>query len=64
MSTEDTEVRLPSVRLRPMASADVAAAVADAAQGEPSYGVRDFAGPEVHRGQLTGGCGWLTGSLR
>ncbi|MGC5038743.1 SDR family oxidoreductase [Streptomyces sp. DT190] len=48
MSTEGTEVRLPSTRLRPIASADVAAAVAEAAQGEPSNGVRDIAGPEVH----------------
>ncbi|MBX9393677.1 NAD(P)H-binding protein [Streptomyces sp. TRM72054] len=49
MSTEGTEVRLPSLRLRPIASADVAAVVAEAAQGEPSNGVRNIAGPEVHR---------------
>ncbi|MEU6091433.1 NAD(P)H-binding protein [Streptomyces sp. NPDC047085] len=48
MSTEGTEVRLPSLRLRPIASADVAAAVAEAAQSEPSNGVRNIAGPEVH----------------
>ncbi|MET9450210.1 SDR family oxidoreductase [Streptomyces cinerochromogenes] len=48
MSTEDGRVRLPSTRLRPMASADVAAAVAEAAQGEPVNGVREIAGPEVH----------------
>ncbi|MFF6953414.1 SDR family oxidoreductase [Streptomyces iakyrus] len=48
MSTEGTEVRLPSTRLRPIASADVAAAVAEAAQGDPSNGIRDIAGPEVH----------------
>ncbi|KUM80166.1 SDR family oxidoreductase [Streptomyces curacoi] len=57
MSTEGAQVRLPSTRLRPIASADVAAAVAEAAQGEPSNGVRDVAGPEVHRldrlGELT-----------
>ncbi|MEW2812407.1 NAD(P)H-binding protein [Streptomyces massasporeus] len=47
MSTEGTEVRLPSTRLRPIASADVAAAVAEAAQGEPSHGIRTIAGPEV-----------------
>ena len=35
-------------RLRPIASADVAAAVAEAAQGEPSNGIRTIAGPEVH----------------
>ncbi|MEV5383630.1 NAD(P)H-binding protein [Streptomyces sp. NPDC052721] len=51
MTTEGTDVHLPSLRLRPVASADVAAAVAvaDAAVGEPSYGVRDIAGPEVER---------------
>ncbi|MFI2205148.1 SDR family oxidoreductase [Streptomyces sp. NPDC020192] len=49
MTTQGTEVHLPSLRLRPMASADVAAAVAGAAQGEPSYGVRNIAGPEVQR---------------
>jgi uncharacterized protein YbjT (DUF2867 family) len=57
MSTEGTQVRLPSTRLRPIASADVAAAVAEAAQGEPSNGIRNIAGPEVHRldrlGELT-----------
>ncbi|MFF8844317.1 SDR family oxidoreductase [Streptomyces sp. NPDC015127] len=47
MSTQGMEVRLPSTQLRPIASADVAAAVAEAAQGEPSYGVRNIAGPEV-----------------
>ncbi|MEU0249052.1 NAD(P)H-binding protein [Streptomyces sp. NPDC006235] len=57
MSTQDGEVRLPSTRLRPIAAADVAAAVAEAAQGEPSNGIRNIAGPEVHRldrlGELT-----------
>ncbi|MET9524956.1 SDR family oxidoreductase [Streptomyces coeruleorubidus] len=57
MSTQDGEVRLPSTRLRPIASADVAGAVAEAAQGEPSNGIRNIAGPEVHRldrlGELT-----------
>ncbi|MER6349005.1 SDR family oxidoreductase [Streptomyces sp. NPDC001595] len=48
MSTQGTEVRLPSTRLRPIASAEVAAAVAAAAQGEPSNGVRNVAGPEIH----------------
>ncbi|MYS93678.1 MULTISPECIES: SDR family oxidoreductase [Streptomyces] len=48
MSTEGTQVRLPSTRLRPIASADVAAAVAEAAQGAPSNGIRNIAGPEVH----------------
>ncbi|MFJ8032485.1 SDR family oxidoreductase [Streptomyces sp. NPDC096032] len=48
MTSEGGEVRLPSLRLRPIASADVAAAVAEAAQSEPSNGVRNIAGPEVH----------------
>ncbi|CCK32664.1 secreted protein [Streptomyces davaonensis JCM 4913] len=48
MSTEGTEVRLPSLRLRPIASSDVAAAVARAAEGEPTNGIRSIAGPEIH----------------
>ncbi|MYW48547.1 NAD(P)H-binding protein [Streptomyces sp. SID161] len=48
MSTEGEQVRMPSVRLRPIASADVAAAVAEAAWSEPSYGTRDIGGPEIH----------------
>ncbi|MEU6671162.1 SDR family oxidoreductase [Streptomyces sp. NPDC046727] len=48
MSTVGKEVRLPSLRLRPIASADVAAAVAEAAQGEPTNGIRNIAGPEVY----------------
>ncbi|MDG5801317.1 NmrA family NAD(P)-binding protein [Streptomyces ossamyceticus] len=47
MSTQGTEVRLSSTRLRPIASAEVAAAVAEAALGAPSKGVRDIAGPEI-----------------
>ncbi|MFD9795254.1 SDR family oxidoreductase [Streptomyces sp. NPDC059070] len=47
MSTQDGRVRLPSARLRPIASADVAAAVAEAAQGAPSGAVREIAGPDV-----------------
>ncbi|MFC0600294.1 SDR family oxidoreductase [Streptomyces palmae] len=57
MATQGTEVRLPPTRLRPIASAEVAAAVTEAALGEPSHGLRDIAGPEVHRldhlGELT-----------
>ncbi|MFE4665979.1 SDR family oxidoreductase [Streptomyces sp. NPDC056716] len=48
MATEGTRVRLPSLPLRPIASADVAAAVARAAQGAPTNGVREIAGPEIH----------------
>ncbi|MCL6736225.1 SDR family oxidoreductase [Streptomyces neyagawaensis] len=47
MSTQGTEVRLSSTRLRPIASAEVAASVAEAALGAPSNGVRDIAGPEI-----------------
>ncbi|MFJ4584572.1 SDR family oxidoreductase [Streptomyces echinatus] len=49
MSTEGGQVRMPSTRLRPIAAADVASAVAEAAQGEPSNGVRNIAGPEIQR---------------
>ncbi|MEV5641993.1 SDR family oxidoreductase [Streptomyces flaveolus] len=49
MGTEGTEVHLPSTQLRPIASADVARAVADAAQGDPLRGYREIAGPEIHR---------------
>ncbi|MBB5926833.1 uncharacterized protein YbjT (DUF2867 family) [Streptomyces echinatus] len=49
MSTEGGQVRMPSTRLRPIAAADVASAVAEAAQGEPSNGVRSIAGPEIQR---------------
>jgi uncharacterized protein YbjT (DUF2867 family) len=49
MTTEGKEVHLPSVRVRPIAAADVAAAVAEAAQSEPSNGIRNITGPEVYR---------------
>ncbi|MFD5448284.1 SDR family oxidoreductase [Streptomyces sp. NPDC127100] len=49
MGTQGTEVRLPSTQLRPIASADVARAVADAAQGQPLGNFREIAGPELHR---------------
>ncbi|MEV7288293.1 SDR family oxidoreductase [Streptomyces sp. NPDC093252] len=48
LSTRGTEVRLPSLPLRPIASADVAGAVARAARGEPTGSVHRVAGPEVH----------------
>ncbi|MFJ6658493.1 SDR family oxidoreductase [Streptomyces sp. NPDC091377] len=48
LSTRGTEVRLSSQPLRPIASADVAAAVADAATDEPAYGIRNVTGPEVY----------------
>ncbi|HEX6468187.1 MAG TPA: NAD(P)H-binding protein [Streptosporangiaceae bacterium] len=43
----DGAVRLPAVRLQPIAAADVAAAVVDVATGPPLRGIRDVAGPDV-----------------
>ena len=43
---EDT-VRLPATLVQPMASADVARAVADVSVGPPLQGTRTIAGPEV-----------------
>jgi uncharacterized protein YbjT (DUF2867 family) len=40
-------VRLPSTPVQPMASADVAKAVAEVAVGAPLSGIRNVAGPEV-----------------
>lgn len=42
-------VRLPGTLIQPMASAEVARAVADVCAGPPLYGTRDVAGPEVFR---------------
>lgn len=42
-------VRLPGTLVQPMASAEVARAVADVCAGPPLYGTRDVAGPEVFR---------------
>ncbi|MFE5406352.1 SDR family oxidoreductase [Streptomyces sp. NPDC056580] len=40
-------VRLPATPIQPIASKDVAAAVAEVATGAPLNGIRDIAGPEV-----------------
>jgi uncharacterized protein YbjT (DUF2867 family) len=40
-------VRLPATPVQPMASADVARAVAEVSVGAPLRGIRDYAGPEV-----------------
>ncbi|CDR17697.1 SDR family oxidoreductase [Streptomyces iranensis] len=46
--TADSEsVRLPATPIQPIAAKDVAAAVADVAQGPPLRGIRSIAGPEV-----------------
>ncbi|WBB75856.1 NAD(P)H-binding protein [Micromonospora sp. WMMD1128] len=47
MTTEGETVRLPGTPVQPMASADVARAVAEVAVGQPLNGVRNVAGPEV-----------------
>lgn len=46
-TTDGDTVRLPSTPLQPIASSDVAAAVARAASGAPLQGIRNIAGPEV-----------------
>lgn len=45
-ATVDGTVRIPPVGFQPIASADVARFVAEAAAGEPSKGAADVAGPE------------------
>ncbi|MEU6587870.1 SDR family oxidoreductase [Streptomyces sp. NPDC046881] len=40
-------VRLPATPIQPIASRDVAAAVAEVAEGAPLNGIRNIAGPEV-----------------
>lgn len=49
VATTGATVRLPSALMQPIASADVAAAVADAAAGTPVNGVVEVAGPEPIR---------------
>ncbi len=46
-STEGETVRLPPVKVQPMAADDVAGAVARAAVGNPINGIADIAGPDV-----------------
>ena len=46
-STVDGVVHLPGVRVQPIAAAEVSAAVARTAVGEPLNGIREIAGPEV-----------------
>ena len=48
-ATDGDAVRLPSVGFQPVASADLAAAVAGVALGEPLNGVVEVAGPERFR---------------
>jgi len=49
VSTDGDLVRLPPVRFQPMAAADVASAVVDAALAEPVNGTVEIGGPETFR---------------
>lgn len=46
-TSDDTSVRLPATRLQPMASADVAAALAGVSTGPPLRAIWNVAGPDV-----------------
>ncbi len=46
-TSDDTTVRLPSVRLQPIASADVVDAVVEVSTGTPLRGIWNVAGPDV-----------------
>ncbi|GCD97815.1 SDR family oxidoreductase [Embleya hyalina] len=48
-TSDEHTVRLPATLVQPMASADVARAVADVSVGTPLRDTRDVAGPEVFR---------------
>ncbi|MER7702424.1 NAD(P)H-binding protein [Kitasatospora sp. NPDC097605] len=48
-TSDEHSVRLPPTLVQPMASADVAQAVADVSVGVPLRGTRNVAGPEVFR---------------
>ncbi|AGZ42962.1 SDR family oxidoreductase [Actinoplanes friuliensis] len=46
-TADEKTVRLPATRVQPMASAEVAEAVAEVSTGSPLQGIRSYAGPEV-----------------
>jgi uncharacterized protein YbjT (DUF2867 family) len=46
-TADENTVRLPATLVQPIASADVAQAVADVSVGTPLHGTRNVAGPEV-----------------
>jgi len=46
-TSDEHTVRLPATPVQPIASAEIAAAVAEAASGVPLQGTRNVAGPEV-----------------
>lgn len=47
MTSDDTTVRLPAIRLQPIAAADVVDTVVDVSTGAPLQGIRNVAGPDV-----------------
>ncbi|TVT48923.1 SDR family oxidoreductase [Amycolatopsis rhizosphaerae] len=47
LTTDGDVVRLPSTPIQPISSAEVAAAVAETAEGAPLRGTREIAGPEI-----------------
>jgi uncharacterized protein YbjT (DUF2867 family) len=47
MTADERTVRLPATLVQPIASADIAQAVADVSVGRPLTGTRNVAGPEV-----------------
>ncbi|MFC3502730.1 SDR family oxidoreductase [Micromonospora krabiensis] len=47
-TSDDSTVRLPATPVRPMAAADVVAAVVDVATGAPLNGIRNVAGPDAY----------------
>jgi uncharacterized protein YbjT (DUF2867 family) len=47
MTADESTVRLPETLVQPIASADIARAVADVSAGTPLMGTRNVAGPEV-----------------
>jgi uncharacterized protein YbjT (DUF2867 family) len=47
LTADDSTVRLPATLLQPIASADIAEAVADVSVGAPLMGTRNVAGPEI-----------------
>jgi uncharacterized protein YbjT (DUF2867 family) len=52
-TSDESTVRLPDTLVQPIASADIAQAVADVSAGRPLAGTRNVAGPEVfHLDQL------------
>jgi uncharacterized protein YbjT (DUF2867 family) len=48
MTTDGDTVRLPRTPIQPIAAADVARAVTEAAEGSPLNGIRNIAGPDVY----------------